>query len=243
MLQAFIDDSREMNPPVFVLAGYLAPAEQWSAFTAKWQAVLDIPPSIPYFKMNEAKRLLKSGADERVRLLHSVIEEFLSAGFSIMVSPDAIRRVYGCTDRFARHPFYCAFSVLAPLLALNIAEFGLQCGKLELYLDDQMREKYRMLKAWDWARENAVIESPKLREILASTPCFCDDKSILPIQAADLHAWWIRRRYVERATGQPRLEAPWKSANTIKYMQVEVTEQQLRERQFRRILSNIGDGF
>jgi hypothetical protein len=44
-------------------------------------------------------------------------------------------------------------------------------------------------------------------------------------------------------TGIPKLEAPWKSANTIKYMRVEVTEEQLREREFRRILSNVSDGF
>jgi hypothetical protein len=105
------------------------------------------------FKMNKARKLLKERADERVRLLYSVIEEFLPSGFSVVVSPDAIRRVYGSADKFARHPFYCAFSVLAPLLAQNLGEFGYRCADFELCLDDQMREKYRMLKAWDWARE------------------------------------------------------------------------------------------
>ena len=93
---------------------------------------------------------------------------------------------------------------------------------MELHLDDQMREKYRMLKAWDRARDNAVVESPRLKAILATDPNFCDDKLVLPLQAADFHAWWIRRRYLEREASLPKLEAPWKSRDTIKYMTVEV---------------------
>jgi hypothetical protein len=243
MLQAFIDDSRETNPPIFVLAGYLATAEQWRAFSTKWQEVLDMAPRMPYFKMSEARRLPREKRAERIGLFFSVIEEFISSGFSVMVPPDAITRVYGTTDKFARHPFYCAFSILIPILGLNIDEFGLHCDDIELYFDDQMHEKDRMVKAWDWAKSNATIESPKLKRILNITPHFCDDKSLLPLQAADLHAWWIRRRYVERATGVGKMEAPWRSATTIKYMQVEVTEEQLRQREFRRILSNISDGF
>jgi hypothetical protein len=78
---------------------------------------------------------------------------------------------------------------------------------------------------------------------LTSTPQFHDEKRLKPLQAADFHAWWIRRRYVERITKIAKLEAPWKSKGTIKYMQVEVNEQQLRELYFQQILSNIKDGF
>jgi hypothetical protein len=38
MLQAFIDDSRETTPPIFVLAGYVASTERWSAFSRAFSA-------------------------------------------------------------------------------------------------------------------------------------------------------------------------------------------------------------
>ena len=243
MLQAFIDDSREAKPPIFVLAGYLAPQTAWGAFAKDWQEVLDMPPAIPYFKMSKAKALLGAKADERIRLLHAVIERHITAGFSIMVPPDAIKRIWGPKDKFARHPFYCAFSVLIPLLGLNVEEFGFQCGPIELHFDDQMHEKDRAVRAWDWARKNAKVESLKLKNILASTPQFHDDKALNPLQAADFHAWWIRRRYVERIAGLPKLEFPRKTQDTIKYMALELNERQLRERRFQQILANLKDGF
>jgi hypothetical protein len=245
MLQAFIDDSRESRPPIFVLAGYLAPVERWAAFAEAWQEVLDMPPRIPYFKMSQATNLMGSQekSNERVRLLHAVIEKYITAGFSIMVPSEAIKNIWGPKDKFARHPFYCAFSILIPLLGLNIDEFGFQTDTIDFIFDDQMREKDRVLRAWEWARENANVESMKLKNILTSTPLFRDDKCLNPLQAADLHAWGIRRRYIERITKIAKLEAPWQSKNTIKYMQVEVSEQQLRKRYFQQILSNIKEGF
>jgi hypothetical protein len=166
MLQAFIDDSREANPPVFVLAGYLAPVAVWADFAKDWQEVLDLPPVIPFFKMSGIKHLLggQEKATDRIRLLHAVIEKHITAGFSIMVPPEAIRGIWGPKDKFARHPFYCAFSILIPLLGLNIEEFGFRCDTIELYFDDQMREKDRAVRAWDWARDNANVESLKLKK-------------------------------------------------------------------------------
>jgi hypothetical protein len=243
MLQAFIDDSREAKPPIFVLAGYLAPVTAWGAFAKDWQEVLDMPPAIPYFKMSKAKASLGTKANERIRLLHAVIERHITAGFSIMVPPDAIKQLWGPKDKFARHPFYCAFSVLIPLLGLNIEEFGFQCDTIELHFDDQMHEKDRVIRAWDWARKNARVESLKIKNIMTSTPQFGDDKRLLPLQSADFHAWWMRRRYFERITGAPRREAPWRSKDTIKYMRIEVSEEQLRQRRFQHILANIKDGF
>jgi hypothetical protein len=43
--------------PVMVLGGFIATAPQWEAFVPEWQAMLDAPPRISYFKMSEAGRL------------------------------------------------------------------------------------------------------------------------------------------------------------------------------------------
>ena len=54
MLQAYIDDSGNGDPPVYVLAGFVASSDEWEIFTDEWQALLDAPPRLEYFKMKEA---------------------------------------------------------------------------------------------------------------------------------------------------------------------------------------------
>jgi len=50
-----VDDSgSEGLGPVFVLAGYVAPAETWQRFSIDWRAIMDEHPTISHFKMKEA---------------------------------------------------------------------------------------------------------------------------------------------------------------------------------------------
>jgi len=39
------------------------------------------------------------------------------------------------------------------------------------------------------------------------------DDDVRPLQAADLEAWWVRRRGLEQLRGIPRLEYPWMPSN------------------------------
>lgn len=55
-MQAFFDESgygRGSDSPAFVLAGYLATAPQWAAFSKEWKPMLDYY-RIGRFKMAEA---------------------------------------------------------------------------------------------------------------------------------------------------------------------------------------------
>jgi hypothetical protein len=54
VLQAFIDDSGNGQPPVLVLAGFVARAESWATFADKWRAALG---GLAYFKMKECASL------------------------------------------------------------------------------------------------------------------------------------------------------------------------------------------
>ena len=51
-MQVYIDDCTE--PPVFLLAGFLARAGEFAKLTNKWNAALAKPPKVEYFKMKEA---------------------------------------------------------------------------------------------------------------------------------------------------------------------------------------------
>jgi hypothetical protein len=80
-LQVFIDDSGKDDPPVFVLAGFIAEAAQWAAFSDAWDAELKQSPAIEHFKMKDAHSLRGQfsrwsdlGRDHKVGRLSSLCE-------------------------------------------------------------------------------------------------------------------------------------------------------------------------
>jgi hypothetical protein len=89
MYVAYLDDSREVHPPVFVLAGYISTAKAWELFSAEWSAALLEQPTIQYLKMSEAASP-PSGQFEGVRpefinyklkRLYEIIEKYVLGNF------------------------------------------------------------------------------------------------------------------------------------------------------------------
>jgi len=85
VLRGYIDDSGNWeHSPVMVLGGWIAPVTTWLSFRPDWQAMLDLPPGIEYFKMNEAATLCgqfdqwrQQRTDERVALAYKTIEQHI----------------------------------------------------------------------------------------------------------------------------------------------------------------------
>jgi hypothetical protein len=87
VMQAYVDDSVE--PPVFVLAGFVTHAEQWAKLTVKWADALTRPPTLEYFKMNEAyarkgqfEGWSEPDRDARLGDLAGIIKQHVLAGVS-----------------------------------------------------------------------------------------------------------------------------------------------------------------
>jgi hypothetical protein len=53
-LKAFIDESGKGDPSIFVMAGFIARAEEWAKFNDDWNAILEKPPTLEYFHMADA---------------------------------------------------------------------------------------------------------------------------------------------------------------------------------------------
>jgi hypothetical protein len=84
---AVVDDSgSEPQSRIFVLAGFVGTPDDWAKFAPEWQAVLDLPPKLDYFKMTEAANLGgqfsrprgwdESKRDDRVAALCSFIQRY-----------------------------------------------------------------------------------------------------------------------------------------------------------------------
>ena len=229
MLQAFIDDSRSAEPPAFVLAGFIAPADKWAAFSDEWQQFLDMPPVIKYFKMSEAMSFSGEFAhwtedrrNERLRLMHRVIEDHVSAGIMCIIRPDEYANVFknSVVPKKIHNPYYFLFFGLITALVANQHRIGLQ-GKIDFIFDEQMMEKSTIDDLWTSFK--LLAEVPK--DLLGDPPIFRNDQTMLPLQAADMCAWVARMRFLQT---MPPL--PWIRKKEVLGLEFIWTEQMMRER-------------
>ena len=206
-LGAYVDESETISPPVFVLGGYIAPAENWARFSDAWQEVLDMRPPMTSFHMVE---VAARGWDdpifaERLQRFYRVIEENVSAEFSCVVELDIVEKalakfpfkVFGMT------PYRIGFQRLIYWVIKAKSEFGLT-GKVDFIFDKHVDSK-KVDVEWGKIVENA----PDVLSEVAEKPRFLADDDIKPLQAADLHVWWVRKRRLEAKEGSPRLMPPW----------------------------------
>ena len=95
-MQAYIDDCIE--PPVFLLAGFLAPAGEFAKLTDKWGGALAKRPRLEYFKMKEASARQGQflgwsieNRDARLAELATIIKEHVTVGMCAVVRQDEIQ--------------------------------------------------------------------------------------------------------------------------------------------------------
>ena len=207
ILRAFTDDSSaQAGDRRLFLAGYLHSAEAWAAFSTEWRTELNAWPAIKYFKAKEANRLSgqfdgaqgwdNTRRDVKVANLAAIIQRYqpLSYQFSInrQIFEEKLKPVspYG----FGRPHFQLCYAVVAGLAQYAASEkvtvpidfvFDQQEG-----VDDDIGMFF-----------NALIEAlpTDAKKLIAGTPSFKDDRDdeALPLQAADMLAWHLRREHEE----------------------------------------------
>jgi hypothetical protein len=212
-LQAFSDDSaaQEGDRRLF-LAGYLHRADTWAEFANHWDAELKAWPAIEYFKAAEAHNLskqfdYKKGWNEQKRNakvgnLVEIIRAFqpLSFEFSVnrQIFEDELKPVspYG----LKKPHFTMCFAVVAGI-ARYLAQEGVDTP-VEFIFDEQEGVDADLLLFFSHMKKNLPIEAQNLIEGL---PTFKNDrdKRYMPLQAADLLAWHLRREH-ETGTKLPR---------------------------------------
>jgi len=205
VLQAYIDDSYNKNG-VFVLAGYIASAESWAAFSKEWEEML--PHGVLdedgryHFKMSEMA--LNDDRMSRVSWFYRIIERHIIGYVSCKID---ISELKGIPRRFYipgavvdwglyTNPYYVTFRCLLDMFHNNRARMREAIPDdetIDFYFDEQA-EKTAILAMWDWYINS---RGEDVRKYYGATPRFEDDKEFLPLQAADLWAWWVRKWYTE----------------------------------------------
>jgi hypothetical protein len=207
--QAYIDESFDERG-TFVLAGCIASATSWAAFSEEWRQLLPrfgvLDASGLYtFKMREMASLDERMA--RVVAFYRVIEKNVRILVSVKIDSTELERAKSrifapdLTIRWHElHPYLIAYRLLLDslLAARPTLEDIIPHGeRIDFYFDERS-EKGLICSLWN---DYVAGRSPDLRDFYGATPRFGDDNKLLPLQAADFWAWWVRRFY---ASGTPQ---------------------------------------
>ena len=206
MLQVYIDDSGKGQFPVFVLAGYMATAEQWNDFAGEWQAVLDKPQPIKYFKMNEAHQLIKQfnkwspeARDERLFQLISVIQRNVQLGIQSVVHLHAYNNIIkGKIAKPMNNPYFLSFYGIMIALYRYHLEHPLT-DKVDFIFDEQLKQSDQVQAGYS---KFVDLMPPVFKPILGGRPMHRSELDAVPLQAADMLAWHVRRKYWVEEVGK-----------------------------------------
>jgi hypothetical protein len=238
----FFDDSgSEPTTPVFVLAGFLASAQDWADFNNHWQSALDLPPRLEYFKMVEAATLrpktqfsrdrgwTEEKRDERVRKLTHVIREHVKLRISASIRHDHFAKYYRSLPAIGRrlatdNPYPYLFSrLMAEQLVFSHRKNLLH--KHDIVMDEQTGMEAEIREQWpDFKRFTKEHGRPQYGDLIGSQPYFFDDKQFLPLQAADLYAWHVRDSIQH---GRPQLGRVLRMLKEIPSLHLAIGEKEL----------------
>lgn len=223
--QAYIDDSFNHIHRIFVLAGHVASDEAWSSFSVEWEEMLPYGVRRPdgkfHFHMTEMAQ--NSERLSRVPAFYRLIEKYASMSVSSSVDLNALDRAKNriwspglvIDWGYLNSPYLVAFRALMDVFHQNrnqMREIIPLDQKIDFIFDVQAE---RPIIDGFWAEY--LNQRPKnLRDLYGSKPRFENDMEYLPLQAADLWAWWVRK-WTEEGTPEKIENSDfgfWKSNRT-----------------------------
>jgi len=195
VFQAFIDDSYSYGEGgVYVLAGHIASAEVWAAFSKDWKELLPLAPLDHRGRRNFKMSQMNQSAERLSNLVafYRVIERHVPFSLYFYFRMDDLRRAksrvhlprgqidWGSFDS----NFVFAFSGLMGMFHKHKDRVDAILGSDEIidFIFDNQSEKKQILAGWD---EYIEYRSDDIRSRFGTSPRFEDDQKFLPLQAAD----------------------------------------------------------
>jgi Protein of unknown function (DUF3800) len=230
VLQLCLDESGKGDPDLMVMAGYLSTTEKWGQFSDEWQKHLDYDSAhyrkLEYFKMAE----MTSNRDrERCAWFYRVIENHAMMAVSFTISIKDLKREIEALPNpeeagYFANPWYFAALSLIPVFIENMPTFGLT-GPID-FVFDELSDKTQILSSWDAFKVNY----PQHASMVAGTPIFRPDHKYVPLQAADLLAWWVRHWQVDGLKRREiyQCEFPWKVHTPIFWNHISAGQKEIR---------------
>ena len=199
-VQVYVDDSGSPGDGQhFVLASLISHSDNWHSFSTEWAAALNEWPHIKSFKMKEAAglngqfyRFSKEQRDQKLRRLARIINQHVKTMTYSMIDMHAHSMTWSRLPKPMNEVYFWPYqnSILASCFTLWDA--GLR-EKFEVIFDDQVIFGPRARNWYPAIKVICEYREPDAATILPSEPIFGRDEDFLPIQAADLFAWCLRK--------------------------------------------------
>jgi hypothetical protein len=229
-MQAFIDDSTE--PPAFVLAGFLGRASDFAQLTDRWAVVLAKQPTLEYFKMSEAFAFQGqflgwsvTDRDERLTDLVGIIKEHAMAGIYAMVRWDDFSEIM--KGRIAKpldnHYWLMYYSIITLAFEWEI-ENEIE-ETIDFVFDEQMHQSDEVQAHF---AAFYALAPPRVKALFGNRPVHRNDIKARPLQAADMLAWHIHRRYCDREKGIEFDSPTMRTLNSIPHFDSTWTKERLQ---------------
>ena len=201
--QAFIDESASEEE--FVLAGHIATTEAWAAFAKEWKELLPTGTRAKdgkhHFKMKEMARAERG--IERTQVFYNLLEKYVVSSISCRMNLDdfarAKERLHEISAQMRwsvklgvfENPYFVTFRILLLKFHEEREKFSskIPLDKKVDFIFDERTEKTAILAAWD---DTLEMFEESARSHFGAASRFENDQEFLPLQAADLWAWWVR---------------------------------------------------
>jgi hypothetical protein len=205
VLQGYFDDSgSSAKEPFYILAGFISTIDKWKSFSDAWRKKLNEYPGLAYFKMSEANALdgqFKRGWTPSTRdKCVFELAEIIKTHALVRVTSRLRRRdfdefIVGIVDLpEVNDPYYlCFYQLVFAVHTYQLKNGGVDC---DIIFDDQGLIGERTVKWWgaDINRQPVNIPEERLKFFpKCPRPIFGNDRSFLPLQAADMLAWVVRQ--------------------------------------------------
>lgn len=226
MIQAYFDES-ETPGKVLILGGLLAKAEQWEAFSAEWQRLLD-GDRWATFKMKSVNYRGGKKGRERTKHYYYAITKHVKAAVAMAVPIAVLERSLARHQVVAqampglKNPYVWGIKGIIEAVPQNQYRWGFS-ESIDFIFDSHTKEK-EVRAGW---RMYEVFPPNVDRSLIGRTPKFEDDDRFLPLQAADMWVWFCRRQWLEDGRFPPSSPFPWGALSDMHYLQFEWSEQQI----------------
>ena len=204
--QAYADDSvSDGAGKLFWLAGYIGHANHWLIFSDAWDAALREKPKLDGLHMTTPFDGWKREARTKKLLrLAEVIAVLKPMDISVHMSLDDFNEVYKPRTGYDfRHPYFMLFFMLVGMMAKLSGERARKAVPIDFIFDEQGNVGANALLVYEMLRSVNAFD-PRWKDVLRNSPVFRSDDDVLPLQAADMLAWHLRRSKEERCSDEDR---------------------------------------
>ena len=205
-IQAFVDDSGGKGQTRhFVLAALAGHSESWMQFSEEWRSCLADSPAIRSFKMREAascsgqfRGINDEQRNAKLRALAKIINRHARLITCSVIDLEAHAETWARGDKYQRDPYFYPFHNSIAAICFSLWDKGWR-ERFEIVFDDDVIFGPRAKRWYPVIKTIIEHREPEAATILPIEPLFRSDDDFLPIQAADLFAWVIRKKHDDSA--------------------------------------------